>query len=161
LKKFHLAFFVVPAVLLVVVDQITKSLVVNNLPVHSSEALIEGFLNLVHVRNRGMAFGMLNGLSTNTASYILAAVSVIAVVAIILYALKYSDGSQTTIFALSLILGGAVGNLIDRLRLGEVIDFIDFFIGSFHWPAFNAADSGITIGTFLIILSHLFRKKRA
>lgn len=147
--------------LLVILDQITKSLVVGNLPVHSSEALIEGFLNLVHVRNRGMAFGMLNGLSTNAASYILAAVSVIAVVVIILYALKYSDGSRTTIFALSLILGGAAGNLIDRLRLGEVIDFIDFFIGSYHWPAFNVADSGITVGTFLIVLSHLLRRKWA
>ncbi len=149
-----------PALLLVGLDQITKYLVIQALPKHSSIALIEGFLNLVHVRNRGMAFGMLNGLSTNAASYLLATVSIIAVFAITIYALKYGDGSATTTFGLSLILGGAVGNLIDRLRLGEVIDFIDVYLGSYHWPAFNAADSGITIGVFLVVAAHLFQKKR-
>lgn len=159
-KKSRISVFLLPAILLLGLDQITKYLVVQAMPVHSSAALVEGFLNLVHVRNRGMAFGMLNGLSTNSASYVLAAVSIVAVLAIIIYAFKYGDGSRTMTFGLSLILGGALGNLIDRLRLGEVIDFIDFYIASYHWPAFNAADSGITIGTFLVIASHLFQQKR-
>jgi len=150
-----------PALAVAVLDQLTKYMVVQGLKLHSSVELIQGFLNLVHVRNRGIAFGMFHGLSSGTISYILAAVSILAIIVISCFAVKHSNGSRIMTAALSLIVGGAAGNLIDRLRIGEVIDFIDVYIGTYHWPAFNVADSAITMGTFLFIAGHLFNKNRA
>jgi signal peptidase II len=91
--------------------------------------------------------------------YFLVAASLGAVVLLLVWFLKLKDGDSRLTLGLSLILGGAVGNLIDRLRFREVIDFLDFYLGQYHWPVFNLADSAITVGTFLVALSLIFKRK--
>lgn len=140
-----------PALLVAALDQATKLLVAAGLPLNSGIPIVEGFLDLVHVRNRGMAFGIMHGFSSASA-YILAGASVIAAAFIIVFAERVSQGSRFGLLSLSFILGGAVGNLIDRIRLGEVIDFVDVYVGSYHWPAFNVADAAITVGTLSLLL---------
>ena len=134
--------------LIVILDQATKYLA-NNLisPFRSIELL--PFLHLVNVRNTGTAFGMFRSLGNNT--FII--VSIAAIVFITFMLIREREDH----FSLSLILGGAIGSLIDRLLRGSVIDFVDVFIGRFHWPAFNVADSALTIGIGLIFIK-LIRK---
>lgn len=136
----------------VFLDQLTKLLVVKFLPLHSSVAVIPGFFNLVHVRNTGAAFSFLAGGYTTWRQVFFVTVSIVGM-AVILYVyqgLKRDD--RWARGSLALIFGGALGNLIDRLRLGEVIDFLDVYVGSYHWPAFNVADSAISIGAVLLLL---------
>ena len=148
-----------PALIIVVLDQITKWAIVRNLRVFESVPVVTGFFNLVQVRNRGMAFGLMNRPDIGFASYFLLTASLVAVVLILLwfFTLKGNDNQLTV--GLSLILGGALGNIIDRVRLGEVIDFLDFYLGSYHWPAFNLADSAITVGTLFVALNLIFQRK--
>ncbi|UCF86865.1 MAG: signal peptidase II [Nitrospiraceae bacterium] len=113
------------------------------------------FLNIVNVKNTGAAFGILSTMSNK----IFVAVSFLAIFFIIVYISKTS--SRLEKISLSLVLGGALGNLIDRLTIGKVIDFIDFFIGSWHWPAFNVADSALTIGIILFLFANIgFRRHK-
>ena len=130
-------------------DQATKYLA-NNFISPSMPVDILPFLNLVNVRNTGTAFGMFRSLGNNT--FII--ISIIAIAFIFFLLIKGKEDP----LGLSLILGGAIGNLIDRLFYGSVIDFIDVFVGRFHWPAFNIADSSLTIGIIIIFLTSLFRK---
>ncbi len=111
------------------------------------------FLQIVNIKNTGAAFGMFTGVS-NT---IFIVISIIAITFIFLYMRKTEKMPEK--ISLSLILGGAAGNLIDRLRIGKVVDFIDFFIGDWHWPAFNVADSALTVGIFLYLFVNIFGKK--
>lgn len=134
----------------------TKLWVVSHLPLHESEPLISGFFNLVHVRNRGMAFGIMNRPGPDW-SFTLLLGATLAAIGLLLfwfYSLKPKD--RGLVLPLSLILGGAVGNLLDRIHTGEVIDFLDFYIGPYHWPAFNVADSAITVGTLWLAVKILF-----
>ncbi|MGQ9688652.1 MAG: signal peptidase II [Desulfobaccales bacterium] len=135
----------------VLLDQITKLLVVRSLPVGGEVPVIRGFFSLVHIYNRGAAFGLFANLSLEFAwlFFIITTALVLAVVAYLLWRLP--DHQTLGITGYSLIFTGAVGNLIDRLRLGEVIDFFDFHIGRFHWPAFNVADSLICIGAGFLL----------
>lgn len=136
----------------VFLDQLTKLLVVKFLPLHSSVAVIPGFFNLVHVRNTGAAFSFLAGGYSTWRQVFFVTVSMVGM-AVILYiyqGLKRDDRWARS--SLALIFGGALGNLIDRLRLGEVVDFLDVYVGSYHWPAFNVADSAISIGAVLLLL---------
>ena len=113
------------------------------------------FLNIVNVKNTGAAFGILSTVSNK----IFITVSFLAIFFIIFYISKTS--SRLEKISLSLVLGGALGNLIDRLTIGKVIDFIDFFVGSWHWPAFNIADSALTIGIILFLFANLsFRRQK-
>ncbi len=147
-------------VLLLAADQYTKSLAVQYLKDQPSIELIPGVLELFYLENRGMAFGLMNRPDPGMASYLLIAVTVIAVILILLWAFRLRHEDRRLLFGLSLILGGAVGNLIDRVRIREVIDFIDVYIGSYHWPAFNIADSAITVGTcWIAVCIILFNKK--
>jgi signal peptidase II len=148
-----------PALTIVVLDQITKWAIVRSLRVFESVPVVTGFFNLVQVRNRGMAFGLMNRSDIGFASYFLLTASLVAVVLILLWFFKLKENDNRLTLGLSLILGGALGNIIDRIRLGEVIDFLDFYLGSYHWPAFNLADSAITAGTFLVALSLIFQRK--
>jgi signal peptidase II len=148
-----------PGLATVLLDQASKLLVVRMVPLHDTIPVIRGFFNLVHVRNRGMAFGLLNRPGVEFGFYILVAASIGAVVVLLLWSLRLQDENQRILPGLSLIMGGAIGNLIDRIRLGEVIDFLDFFIATRHWPAFNVADSAITVGTFWVGLLLLFHGK--
>lgn len=147
-----------PASAVVVLDQISKLVLAYNIPKYGSLPVIKGFFNLVHVRNRGMAFGLMNRPEHGFQFYFLIAATLIAILLLLFWFRKMKDADHNITIGISLILGGAVGNLIDRLRLREVIDFFDFYVGSYHWPAFNAADTAITIGIFLLAIDTLFRK---
>ncbi|MEW6001728.1 MAG: signal peptidase II [Nitrospirota bacterium] len=138
------------ALSVVFLDQLTKYFVNYYLdPLDRIE--IFSFLHLVNVRNTGAAFGMFKSFGNNF--FII--VSSIAIVFMIwlLFSYRYSH------FGLSLVLGGAIGNLIDRILCGKVIDFIDFSVGTFHWPAFNVADSSLTIGIVIVLISPVFRSR--
>ncbi len=148
-----------PAMVVIILDQISKFAILQRLQVHESVPVIAGFFNLVHVRNRGIAFGFLNRPDINFSFYLLVAATIGVIALLTFWFSKLKEKDKMTILALSLILGGAVGNLIDRLRFKEVIDFLDFYIGGYHWPAFNMADSAITVGTFLIVVTLFFGHK--
>lgn len=140
-------------------DQITKVWIQNTIPLWDSKTIIPGFFNLVHVLNKGAAFGFLADLEGNMRTYFFIGVTGLAVV-LILHLLRTVDRKDHYLFsALGLILGGAMGNLIDRIRLGMVIDFLDFHLGSHHWPAFNVADMAISTGAILLLVS-FYKKKR-
>ena len=148
--------FAIPALTIIALDQISKGIVSSVIPLHGSISVIGGFFNLVHTRNRGMAFGLLNRPGSHLGFYLLVAATLVAVGVLVFWFLRLESRDRQLIVPLSLVLGGAVGNLIDRLTLGEVIDFLDFFMGSYHWPAFNVADSAITIGTLCLAIQILF-----
>ena len=145
-----------PALVVIALDQITKVAVIRTLQPYEAISVIPGFFNLVHVRNPGIAFGLLSQLGAAWSRILLSALTTAAIILLIYWFGRVRDKDRRAAFGLSLVIGGAVGNLIDRLRLGEVVDFLDFYVGSFHWPAFNVADSAVTIGTFWLALSILF-----
>ena len=155
MKKYNFIFFLTAAVV-IILDQASKFLISGYISYYESIPVIDGFLNLVHVGNRGMAFGLMNRPDAGFSFYFLIATTIIAILLILIWFTKTKNEDRRLLFGLSLILGGAVGNLIDRIRLKEVIDFLDVYIGSHHWPAFNVADSAITIGTFLIAIILFF-----
>lgn len=132
--------------LVIIADQITKHLV--RVYIKSYEVVtILPFLRIVHIRNEGAAFGLFKGFGNIT--FII--ISIIAVI-VVIYLLFRDKRDRIN---LSLILGGATGNLIDRIIYGNVTDFIDLYAGRFHWPAFNIADSALTIGISLMFFNHL------
>jgi signal peptidase II len=139
----------------VIVDQITKRLVDRFMTLLESRELLPGLLQLTPVHNRGAAFGFLSNVEFAGQAGLLALVSLVALAVILLYALWLSPARLRPQIALALVLGGAVGNLIDRLTLGYVIDFVDVFWRTHHWPMFNAADSAISIGVALLVLDML------
>ena len=149
-----------PALTIIVLDQISKWAVIRSLRVHESVPVVTGFFDLVHVRNRGMAFGIMNRPGFDFAFYFLVAASLAAVALLLVWFFRLKEDDNRLTLGLSLILGGAVGNLIDRIRLREVIDFLDFYLGQYHWPTFNIADSAITVGTFLVAICLIFKSKK-
>ena len=138
-------------------DRWTKVAVAETFPLHSSHPVIPGFFDLVHARNTGIAFSMLNDASPLIREWLLPIFSAVAVIAIFVIFWKQSAGVSRVRWALALVLTGAIGNLYDRLAYGYVVDFLDFYVGSWHWPAFNVADTCITIGAGLLILDSLLR----
>ena len=132
-------------------DQLTKVLVQLKLPLGSQVPLIPGLLNLVHIHNKGAAFGLLSGWSAAYAWLFFVATTglVLGVLGYLLWRLP--DDHWPAALGYSLIMTGALGNLIDRVRLGEVVDFIDIYWGRYHWPAFNVADSLVCVGTALLV----------
>lgn len=140
-------------------DQLTKFWVAAVLPPWTSKTVIPGFFNLVHVLNKGAAFGFLSDLDAAWRPYFFIAATALAIV-LILHLLRTVPREDKVLFtALGLILGGALGNLTDRIRLGAVVDFLDFYIGKYHWPAFNCADIAISIGAVLLLVS-VYRNRR-
>lgn len=137
----------------VFLDYITKRLIEVYVRPHEGIEILP-FLKIIHVRNPGGVFGLFEGLSVS----VFISISIIAIILIILYCLRIPKGLE--LFSLSMILGGAIGNLIDRVTIGEVIDFIDFFIGRWHWPTFNIADSALTVGIILFLIANLKGKGR-
>lgn len=152
-KLIYLA--IVPSIV-ILLDYFTKQLIVSNFSLTDSYLLLP-FIRIVHVQNPGAAFGILQYLGNNVFIFF----SIVAIICILIYKSKIPIGLE--FFSLSLILGGAIGNLIDRLTKGKVIDFIDFFVGNWHWPAFNIADSALTIGMILFLWANLrhMRKEKA
>lgn len=141
--------------LIVCLDQITKALVDRFMALYESRAVVDGIVRLTYVQNRGAAFGILSDADIPYQSVLFAAVSLLALAAIGVYAWRLPTGSPLPRVALALIMGGAVGNLLDRVRLGYVVDFVDVHWGAHHWPAFNVADSAISIGVALLLLDIL------
>jgi len=156
------AFLMAPLILfgggVIVLDQLTKLLVLHYLPLFDVRVIIPGFFNLVHVHNTGAAFSMFAGANSfwRQTFFVVLTVFVLAILLYVYAKLSRSDHWTRTAYAL--ICGGAFGNLIDRLRFGEVIDFLDFYIGTHHWPVFNVADSAISVGAFMLLIS-LFKGK--
>jgi signal peptidase II len=136
-------------------DQASKFLIDSQMRVHESRPILEGILSLTYVRNRGAAFGILSDAGWPHQSMLFSVVSLVALGAIALYSLRLPARSRLPQTALALIMGGAVGNLLDRTARGYVVDFVDVFWGSHHWPAFNVADSAISTGVGLLILDIL------
>ena len=137
---------------IVVVDQITKALVRAHVPLYDTVPVVSGILNLTHVRNSGAAFGFLNAVEFPYKSAILALVATAAFVGIAFYAARTATDERVARFGLAMILAGAVGNLIDRLVFGSVVDFVDVVFGSWHFWAFNVADSAITLGVIAMMI---------
>jgi signal peptidase II len=133
----------------VALDQITKHFIINYLSFSDSVEVFP-FLHIINIRNTGAAFGSFKGLGSG----FFIVVSLVAV----LFVMNLLRKRMYNFFGLSLVLGGAIGNLIDRIRYGKVVDFVDFNIGSFHWPAFNVADSALTVGIIIILVVSFLRK---
>jgi signal peptidase II len=131
----------------VLVDQIAKAVIVRTIELHDYRPIIDGFLSLSHVHNRGAAFGVLSDARLPYQPVLLAALSLFALVAIAYYFVRLPASARLPRFALALVLGGAVGNLIDRVRLGHVVDFVHVYWREHAWPDFNVADSAITVET--------------
>jgi signal peptidase II len=148
------------SLLVLVLDQWTKWLVETHLPVHSAHEVVPGLVNLTHVRNTGVAFGLFAEHGSAAGPWLLALLGVVALVVVTLYFLRTSDGDLMLLTALALVLGGAIGNLVDRVASGAVTDFIDVYVGTHHWPSFNVADSAISVGIVLMALDALRGARR-
>ena len=135
-----------------IVDQLTKALVRQLLPLHESVSVIPSLLDLTHVRNTGAAFGLLNTVDFPFKSLVIPLIASAALVAVGLYSASLGHHQRLARIGLALIIGGAAGNLIDRVWMGSVVDFVDVYWGSWHFWAFNVADSAITIGVAIMIL---------
>ncbi len=144
--------FLALATLIFTLDQITKAAATAWLAPRDAVTLIPGFLDLAYVRNPGAVFGLFRTLVDPWRSLILTLVPLLALALVIAMALRTPPTRLRVQGALGLILGGALGNLLDRLRLGIVVDFIGVHVGRYHWPNFNAADSAICIGVGLLVL---------
>ena len=156
LRKF--AWPMLAAAVLTVADQFSKAWIVRTYALHEARAVYEGFFHIVHVRNTGVAFGLLSNLNPSWVNPLLIVATALAVAAVLGY-IHMLPGRGPAPCGLGLVLGGAIGNLIDRARLGYVVDFIDLHWRGHHWPAFNVADIGITAGIVLLILDMLIWSK--
>ena len=146
---------VIVAGVVVLVDQIVKAMVRSRLTLHESVPVIPGFFDLTRVHNTGAAYGFLDGVDFPYKTALLACVATAALVALGVYAVSLDRGQRLTRVGLTLVIGGAIGNLIDRVSAGYVLDFVDLYAGTWHFWAFNVADSAITIGVVLMILELL------
>ncbi|GAC1433051.1 MAG: signal peptidase II [Terriglobales bacterium] len=151
-------FYLVTALLVVALDRTTKWLVARDIPLHDSIKMINGFFYLTHVENRGAAFSLFADSSSQWKISLLVIFSIVALVIVTTLLWRSSHAMTTTGVGLALILGGAVGNLWDRLLNGRVVDFLVFYIGLYQWPAFNVADSAIVVGASLLVFEILFAK---
>jgi signal peptidase II len=145
--------------LVILLDQLTKAWIMATLRLHEGYPVVDGFFNIIHVRNPGAAFGFLAAAPPVFRSIFFIAVTAAAILIILQYLRKARVEELSLVVALALIIAGAVGNLIDRIRFGEVVDFLDVFVGRYHWPAFNVADSAITTGAILLAVILLGRRK--
>ena len=156
LRKFPVP--VVSAVLLGAADQATKVWAVINLPLHEPRVLVHGVFDLVHVRNTGVAFSLLSNLDPRWVHPLLILATMLAMGAVLAY-IAFLPCRGAAPVGLGLILGGAIGNLIDRARLGYVVDFLDLYWRNHHWPTFNVADVGITVGVVLLLIDMVISPK--
>src|SRR5712692_11772080 len=147
MRKYHLLI----AAIVVIVDRLTKAVVADRISLHDSVDVVPGLFRLTHVQNQGAAFGLFSDSPSEwkVAMLILFSLAALAVVSALLW--KNGNALNATAIALSLVFGGALGNLWDRVASGRVIDFLDFYMGSHHWPAFNIADSAIVVGALLLL----------
>jgi signal peptidase II len=151
-------YYFLIAALVVVADQASKWLVERRIALHDSISVIPGLFRITHVQNQGAAFGLFADSPSPWTAAMLVGFSLLALVVVSALLWRNSHSFTSTGFALSLILGGAVGNLWDRVLQGHVVDFLDFYLNNSHWPAFNFADSAIVVGALLLVAEILFAK---
>jgi signal peptidase II len=154
MRRFHLLI----ALSVVLLDRVTKWVVAQNIPLHDGKQVIPGFFRITHVENRGAAFGLFADSPTQWKIAMLVLFSIVALVVVSALLWRNSHAMTTTGIGLALILGGALGNLWDRLLNGRVVDFLLFYVGQYQWPAFNVADSAIVVGAGLLVIEILFAK---
>lgn len=144
----------------ITLDQASKSHIMQTMRLHESITVIPNFFSLTYIRNPGAAFGILASSSTGFRLLFFALTSLFALILLgtIFFRLRHDDWMGQ--ISIAGIFGGAVGNLLDRLRLGEVIDFLDFYVNGYHWPAFNVADTAISVGVFVLIVRFALEKKQ-
>jgi signal peptidase II len=157
MRKFHFLI----ALGVVALDRVSKLVIAKYIPLHDSIPVVPDFFRLTHVENRGAAFGLFADSPSEWKIGVLVLFSIIALVVVSALLWRNSHSMNTTGVGLALILGGAVGNLWDRLVSGQVLDFLLFYIGKYQWPAFNVADSAIVIGAGLLVIEILFAKSPA
>ena len=148
------------SLIIVSLDQVTKLLIINTMQLHESIPVIAGFFNLTYIRNPGAAFGLFA--TTNSAFRLIffvgTSIFALGLLGTIFYRIHPDDvWGQLTV---SSIVGGAIGNLLDRLQHGEVVDFLDVYIGRYHWPAFNVADGAISVGVVSLLIIFALDKKK-
>ena len=156
--KIKYLILLVTAPIILVADQLTKLYIDRTMKLYHSIPVIDGLFSITYLRNKGAAFSFLSDASWRLPFFILA--TVIAVIAIITAFFKLKDEQRFAALSLSLILSGAIGNLIDRVRMGEVIDFLDVYWRTHHWPAFNVADSAICVGVAMLALDLFLEERR-
>ena len=145
----------------IILDQASKAYIMGTMRLHESIPIIPGFFSLTYIRNPGAAFGILASSSSGFRLLFFALTSLFALVLLGTIFLRLRHDDWVGQLSIAGILGGAVGNLLDRIRLGEVIDFLDCYIEGYHWPAFNIADAAISVGVFFLILHFALEKKES
>lgn len=145
----------VPALIVIVLDQLTKAMVLARMELHQSIPVVDGFFALTYVRNTGAAFGIFAGHTSALRVPALLAVAGLALGVLLWFVRTVPADRRLVIAACGAVLGGAIGNMIDRAAYGEVIDFFDVYVGTWHWPAFNIADAAITCGVIVLCLDAL------
>ncbi|HEV7669921.1 MAG TPA: signal peptidase II [Thermoanaerobaculia bacterium] len=153
--------FLFVSLAVLVFDQWTKWLIEVHLPLHASTPVLGGLVNLTHVRNTGVAFGLFAAQGLASGSWLLTALGLGALAAVCLYFWRTPTKDRALLAALALVVGGALGNLLDRAATGAVTDFVDLFVGIHHWPAFNVADAAISVGIALMAFDSLKRRHPA
>lgn len=143
---------------IIIADQVTKYVIKLNLSLHDHIVVLDHFFNITHILNPGGAFGFFAGKSPELRRFIFLFLSSLVALFVVWFYKKCAETYIFLSYGLALIFGGALGNLIDRFLYGKVVDFLDFYIGSLHWPAFNIADSAISIGMGILIGHILFNK---
>ena len=141
-----------------IIDQVTKAMILKTLPLYTSVPVIQGFFSLTHIHNPGAAFGFMASQDSSIYQIVLLLITSTAVCVLFFLYQKIPRSHPLLATGFALVFGGAIGNLIDRIRFGKVVDFLDFYIKNLHWPAFNVADSAITIGMTIILIHLIFKK---
>ncbi len=147
------------AVIVLILDQISKAVFLGILEPGRSVAIIPGFFALTLVTNTGGVFGILRDLDGAPRAVLFGLLPVVAIALMVWYARSLEDDRRSPLAAVGMILGGAAGNLVDRIRWGHVVDFLDAYVGEYHWPAFNLADSAICVGVALLLLDGLVSRR--
>ena len=146
---------------IVVLDQITKAAILWTLPLNHSISIVPGLFNLIHIQNPGGAFGFMANQSSAWFPILFLFFTLLAL-GLIFFLYKNTPQTHSLLATgFAFIFGGAVGNLIDRIRFGKVVDFLDFYIGNMHYPAFNVADSAVSVGIVIFLYHILFKKMPA
>ena len=154
-----MAYYLI-AILVIVLDQLTKIWILRTFELYEVKEIIPGFFNLVYVTNSGAAFSMLASVDSPWRHYFFVGVNLLAGIGLTIAYYRFKKAHFGYVISLALIVGGALGNLIDRLRYGSVVDFLDFYLGSYHWPAFNVADSAICVGAVLFLIVNILEERK-
>jgi signal peptidase II len=155
----RLLIFLAIGLPVLLLDQASKDLVSSSLPINSGFEVVPGFFTIVHVRNPGAAFGLFSHLAPHLRAYFFLTISIVAVSGILGAVALSREITLLTLLGLSFFFAGALGNLLDRIRFGEVVDFLYFHVGSYGWPAFNVADTALCLGTGFFAIHYLFKPR--